>query len=90
MFSSCFRNYFTTFRVLCQPHLCDTYLSPENNIYTTDVDEMCSYQIPAAIEFEKNQLETINDYIEKMTEKRKTGRTGMVDYNAEELNYGTA
>lgn len=45
---------------------------------------------PAAIEFEKNQLEIINDYIEKMTEKRKTGRTGMVDYNAEELNYGTA
>lgn len=28
MFSSCFRNYFTTFRFLCQPHLCDTYLSP--------------------------------------------------------------
>ena len=45
MFSFCFRNYFTTFRVLCQPHLCDTYLSPENNIYTTDADEMCSYQI---------------------------------------------
>ena len=28
MFSSCFHNHFTTFRILCQPHLCDTYLSP--------------------------------------------------------------
>ena len=28
MFSSCFHNHFTTFRILCQPHLCDTYLPP--------------------------------------------------------------
>lgn len=45
---------------------------------------------PEAIEFERKQLEIISKYIEKMTENRKNDRTGLADYNVEELKYGTA
>ena len=36
MFSSCFHNHFTTFRILCQPHLCDICILLKNDINIAD------------------------------------------------------